>query len=285
MINNNNKPRRFGIPAGEWLLRIIQGALVGGGAILPGISGGVLCVTFGIYQPIMALLSNPVQSFKANYKLYIPFLIGWLAGFLGLARIVLLLFETSSSLAICLFVGLISGTLPSLFRDAEKNGVRKVSWAGFALSLFISFSFLSFLKTGSALSIEPNIWWFFFCGVVWGLSIVVPGLSSSSILIFMGLYQPMTEGIASVSIYVVLPLLLGVALTAFLSARFVNYLFKNFYSLASHIILGVVIASTLLIVPVNFTGAADIVLSLVSFAIGFIIAIRMDKLGEKADKD
>ena len=61
------------------IIHAVQGAIVGAGAILPGISGGVLCVSFGIYQPMMALLSHPVKSFKKYYSLFIPFLIGWIA--------------------------------------------------------------------------------------------------------------------------------------------------------------------------------------------------------------
>lgn len=45
------------------LFRVIQGAVIGLGAVLPGISGGVLCVVFGIYKPIMELLSHPLKKF------------------------------------------------------------------------------------------------------------------------------------------------------------------------------------------------------------------------------
>ena len=58
------------------IMHAIQGAVVGVGAILPGVSGGVLCVAFGIYEPMMAMLTHPVKSFKKYYKLFIPFIIG-----------------------------------------------------------------------------------------------------------------------------------------------------------------------------------------------------------------
>ena len=61
---------------GQWLLRVLHGALVGVGAIMPGVSGGVLCVLFGIYQPMMALFSHPFKALKKYYKLFIPVLIG-----------------------------------------------------------------------------------------------------------------------------------------------------------------------------------------------------------------
>ena len=58
------------------LLRVLQGALIGGGAILPGISGGVLAVLFGVYQPLMELLTRPIQTIKKRWRLFLPLGIG-----------------------------------------------------------------------------------------------------------------------------------------------------------------------------------------------------------------
>lgn len=74
--------------AAQWLLLFLQGAIVGTGAILPGISGGVLCVAIGIYEPLMELLSHPFQSLRKRYKMFIPLLCGGLVGFILLARAV-----------------------------------------------------------------------------------------------------------------------------------------------------------------------------------------------------
>ncbi len=265
----------------EWILLVIKGMVVGAGAILPGISGGVLCVVFGIYQPMMALLAHPIKSFKIYYKLFIPFIIGWLIGFLALAKLVEMLFAASSSVAVALFVGLIAGTLPSLFKEAGKNGSSKASWIGFTIGLFLMFSVLTLLSRQSASSITPNIWWYAFCGLVWGFSLIVPGLSSSSILIFMGLYQPMTSGIASLDMLVILPLISGLALTVILFARLVNLLFEKHHSLMHHTIIGIVIASTLLIIPTEFLNLLNIIISIACFGAGFLISILMDRLENK----
>jgi len=269
------------IPVLEWILLVIKGMVVGAGAILPGISGGVLCVVFGIYQPMMALLAHPIKSFKIYYKLFIPFLIGWVLGFLALAKLVEMLFAASSTIAISLFVGLIAGTLPSLFKEAGKNGSSKGSWIGFSIGLFVMFTVLTMLSKGTATDISPNIWWFAFCGIVWGFSLIIPGLSSSSILIFMGLYQPMTSGIASLDMLVILPLIAGLAITVFLFARLVNFLFEKHHSIMHHTIIGIVIASTLLIIPVEYTSNVNLAISIACFFAGFIVSILMDKLENK----
>ena len=101
------------------ILYVIQGAIIGVGAILPGISGGVLCVAFGIYEPLMAIFSHPRKALKEHYKMFIPFLIGWVAGFVLLANVVEFLFSASSAVALMLFLGLICGTLPELFKKSE----------------------------------------------------------------------------------------------------------------------------------------------------------------------
>ena len=69
------------------IVKMIQGALIGTGAVLPGISGGVLCVLFGIYQQIMALLVHPFKTLKESWKTLLPVLIGVAAGFLGIAKL------------------------------------------------------------------------------------------------------------------------------------------------------------------------------------------------------
>lgn len=262
------------------ILYVIQGAVVGMGAILPGISGGVLCVAFGIYEPMMAILSHPRKTLKKYYKMFIPFLIGWVAGFVLLANAVKILFSTSSAIALMLFFGLICGTLPELFKKSETSN-NKMSWSPFIIALALTYLLLGILEQGNGINVTLSFWSYVVCGIIWGLSLVVPGLSSSSILIYTGLYEPMTAGIAAFDFSVILPLLLGLLVTGLSLARVINTLFEKHYALVSHIILGIVIASSLKIVPVAFENAVTIIVSVLCFTIGFAIARYMDKAKSK----
>ena len=103
------------------LLLLLQGALTGAGAILPGISGGLLCAAFGIYEPMMELLSHPRRAFKKHYRLFLPFLAGWAAGFVLLAGVMETFFALFSSAALMLFAGLIFGTLPTFWKRPGKR--------------------------------------------------------------------------------------------------------------------------------------------------------------------
>ena len=117
--------------AGQWLMHVLHGALIGVGAILPGVSGGVMCVLFGIYQPMMALLSHPGKAFRQYSRLFIPVLIGCAIGFVGLSKVVELAFGADSAIVTCLFFGLILGTIPSLWREAGLKGRNaRCGWAG-----------------------------------------------------------------------------------------------------------------------------------------------------------
>lgn len=88
------------------ILRVIQGLLIGGGAILPGVSGGVLCVVFGIYQPMMAILAHPKQNLPKYWRMFLPVGIGWVLGFVVFAWLIMALFERSETMTIILFIGL-----------------------------------------------------------------------------------------------------------------------------------------------------------------------------------
>lgn len=264
--------------SGNPLILVCQGAIVGTGAILPGVSGGVLCAAFGIYEPLMAFLAHPVQSFRKYACTLIPFLIGWVTGFVLLARLVEYLFASFSEVALMLFAGLIFGTVPGLM---EKGDREKTPWVPFTLAIACFYLLFRVLAGGTTLSVTPNGIWYVFCGLVWGLSTVIPGLSSSSVLICMGIYEPMTEGIANLDFAVLIPLLLGTAITLFVTARFVNRLFENHFCWAVRVVTGIMIASTLMILPDHFSTFFQAVLSFMSFAVGFALARAMDIAKEK----
>lgn len=265
----------------RWLFRVIQGAIIGAGAILPGISGGVLCVVFGIYQPLMELLAHPIRAFKVHFKLLLPVLIGLAVGFWGLASLVSIMLKASSATAIWLFIGLIAGMLPSLFKEAAKEGRPKGAWVSLVTSTLIILAILLFIQNAAAISIQPSIWWFLLCGALWGVSIVVPGLSSSSLLIFLGLYGPMTDGIHDLSLEVIIPLTVGIIGVTLISARGINYLFKKHYAVAFHMVLGFVLASTVVIIPMQYTNITEIIICAICFVSGFAVAWLMDRAGKR----
>lgn len=242
MGNRQKRPLKL------FLIRLMQGALIGLGAVLPGISGGVLCVVFGIYQPIMELLSHPFRALKKHAEMLLPVLIGLCAGFLGIAKLLGFLLNRYPDASVCLFAGLIIGMLPSLFREGRKKGSSPKDYAALGITFAVVLALLMTLRFVSV-SITANAGWYVLCGFCLALSIIAPGMSFSTLLMPLGLYTPFVEGIGNFDFSVLIPGGIGAVVTVILFARLVNRLLDRYYSTVSHAIIGIVIAATLPIIP------------------------------------
>lgn len=265
----------------KFIVRVIQGAIIGAGAILPGISGGVLCVVFGIYRPMMAVLAHPLQNIRKYWRMFIPIAIGWAAGFVGLAGIIAKLLSLNAAVIVSLFIGLIVGTFPSLLREGAKNGKSNGMWIALSISTVALLAFFYTLKFSTSTNVAPSFGWYIFCGALWGISLIVPGMSSSSLLMFLGLYQPMSAGIAALDLNVLAPFAIGIIGTVVLLARLVNHLFDKYYGIAFYCVIGFVIASTIPIIPVSFTSVWEAVFCVVAALGGFAASFFMDRWSEK----
>ena len=271
----------------SWLMRIVQGILIGVGAVLPGISGGVLCVMFGIYQPVMELLSNPKHALKFYAGLLIPVCIGGAAGFFGVSKLLGFFLNRYETQSVCLFMGLIIGMLPALYREAaeaEKHNKKVINkkacrmetmgenknikehvkagveirsvgkkvitgeWFSFGTAFFCLLGILLWFRTVEAV-INPNRFWYLFCGICAALSVIVPGLSFSTLLMPLGLYLPFIDGIGNMKMSVLIPTGLGAAATVFGLSRVITELMDRHESVFLYGILGIVLAATLMTVP------------------------------------
>ena len=262
--------------------KVLQGALIGLGAVLPGISGGVLSVVFGVYRPIMELLSDPVHKWRTHLPELFPYMIGSAAGFLGVANLLSYVLETYPEPSVCVFVGLIVGMLPSLWREAGEQGRTMGNVILSCVTLVAMLSLLFWLQN-SQNTVEPGFFSFLFCGFAFALSVIAPGMSFSTILMPLGLYTPFVEGIGHVRLEVLLPGVAGCVVTFICLAKLVNRLFERQYALMFHGILGIVGAATVMTVPWgSFATSADAASrNLFCMAAGIVAAILLDFMNEK----
>ena len=265
----------------QFIVRVLQGALIGLGAVLPGISGGVLSVIFGIYKPIMELLSNPFKNFKTHVPKLIPVIIGGVIGFLGVANILSFFLEKYPDPSVCVFIGLITGMLPSLFREAGEQGRSKGSYISMAVCMCVIFTLLIGLQMTS-IEVAPNFFWYLFCGFCLALSIIAPGMSFSTLLMPLGLYTPFIDGIGHFDMGILIPGGIGALVTVICLAKAVNALFDNYYSIAFHGIIGIVIAATVMIIPFSgFTSPGTALVNGVCIIIGILVALALDKFNSR----
>ena len=262
------------------LLRVLQGALIGLGAVLPGISGGVLCVIFKVYQPLMEVLSNPFKALKKHIKLLLPVVIGVVLGFLGIAKLLGFLLDRYPDPSVCLFVGLIAGMMPSLFREAGEKGRSKGSFIALVIAFAAILSLLIALKV-IEVQIAANFVSYLFCGFCLALSIIAPGMSFSTLLMPLGLYQPFVDGIGNLDFGVLIPAGIGAVLTVILLARLISWLMDNHYSVMFHAIIGIVIAATLVIIPFGSFAGVGAAVNIICLVVGVVAALLLDRMNQR----
>lgn len=271
-------------PVVDWILRLLKGIMVGIGFITPGLSGGVLAVVFGIYEPLIRFLGNLRHKFIENMLFFIPVGIGGVIGMVAFAAVVDIAFTHNPVLFTWLFIGFISGTFPSLLKTSRKQGRAWWHWLVLAATAVGTFFLMAWMEDIHVVQLTPSFANWMLSGALIGLGVVVPGLSPSNFLIYFGLYQPMAAGLRVLDLGVVIPLALGGVILVLSLAKLIALLFKKFYTFVYHFILGVVVGSTIAIIPGGATGW-DIVFSILLFIAGGLCSYGISKLDEKYERE
>ena len=264
-----------------WIVRLLKGLLAGIGAITPGLSGGVLLVVFGIYEPLVRWLADIRNKFLQHLLFFLPVGIGGVIGVIAFSAVIDFAFEHYAAQFTWLFIGFIAGTIPSLLKTAGKEGRKSWHWALLALIAVGTFFLMRWMETIRTVEMQPSFFAWLLSGALTGLGLVVPGLSPSNFLIYLGLYQPMANGIKNLQFGVILPLMLGVILVIFIFAKFVNWLFNKHYAFMYHLIIGVVIGSTAAIIPSGVSGFGMIAVCALLFLLAAAASYALARLDEK----
>ena len=282
MTTNETEKKTNGIV--DWIIRLLKGVMVGIGFITPGLSGGVLAVVFGIYERLMRFLGNLREKFIQNVLFFLPVGIGGAVGVVAFSAVVDYAFTNYAGQFTLMFIGFIVGTFPSLFKTAGKEGRKWWHWLLLALMSGGTYYFMHWMETVRTVQLAQNFVNWLLSGAMIGLGVVVPGMSPSNFLIYLGLYQPMAAGIKNLDFGVIIPLMLGGLVCVLVFARLISWLFKKFYATMYHLILGIVVGSTLAIFPFGINGKpllVGVALALVGAAASYGLA----KLDEKYNRE
>ena len=96
--------------------------------------------------------------------------------------------------------------------------------------------FLIIMKNNQLHSFDEDVFGYLICGILWGFSFIIPGLSSSSLLLFFGLYQPMLEGISEFDMTIIIPMAFGMLLCILLLSKVIGYAYKKHFSIVFKIL-------------------------------------------------
>jgi putative membrane protein len=265
-----------------WLLRLLKGALIGTGFILPGVSGGALAAVFGLYERMVRFIAHPFRDIVGEVRFFLPVGLGALGGMVVLSRPLGFLLSHFEVPVLWFFVGAILGTLPSLWKEAGKKGKGGRHLLILGVSFVLSLALLSYAAGhfGAAVPINTVTW--VLAGALIALGALVPGLSPSNFLVYLGLYAPMVAAFKTLDPAVLIPLALGAALCLLALARLVSLLFAKAHALLFHAILGMVLASTVMIIPRHYHYVQPTTfLCLATLAVGAVLAQYMCRLEER----
>lgn len=286
----------------NFLLDIIRGIVIGIANIIPGVSGGTMMVTMGIYDKLLGSITGVFKQFKKSVKTLLPYLIGMAVGIVAfsflLTKVLLVKFPLPTAFA---FIGLIVGGVPVLVKRVKRSargGFLSFLSCVIVFALFFALILaMQFLGEGAEKTVTPSVFSALIMtvmGILAAAAMVVPGVSGSLLLLAFGYYNTVTgavtEFVSAVFDWnfpvvlektaVLFPFGIGVLLGLFFVAKLIEWLLAHQEKLTYCGILGLVAASPVPVFLNAWRGSADIaaiVASVLTFGAGFAVAYFMGR--------
>ena len=290
----------------KFLFDILRGAAIGVANIIPGVSGGTLAVSMGIYDKIINSVTGLFRHFKKSVITLLPYGIGMVLGLLGLSFIIEFLFARFPLPTVLLFIGLILGGVPALWKRIKGKKINAISICLFAL-FFALLVLLPFIagEERTDLVLTPDaatVIKLFFVGIIASATMVIPGVSGSMILMSLGYYAPILSSItdfvravldfnisaALAECVLLVPFGIGVLVGIFAIAKLIEFLLARFETYTYCAVLGLVAASPISIFTSFNIPAPSIlilVISPIALAAGFAAAYFLGKHGESENAE
>lgn len=170
--------------------KFIAGIVIGIGAIIPGFSGGILAVSMGLYKPTIEAVTGFFKAPKKNFNFLLPLALGGALGFVVFMFLLDELFESARTYVICVFIGLVVGSLPSLMRECLEKGYKKSYPLWSVLGFVVAFALVLLGILTNAAATRPVNWYLsFMSGAIIMSGVLLPGISISFILLNLGVYE------------------------------------------------------------------------------------------------
>ena len=271
----------------SFLYRILCGFCLGISIFAPGISGSIMAIIMGIYDKIIDITSNPFKNLKQNIKFLFPMGIGAVISLILFVFIFSYLFETYEKAVYMLFIGLIAGNLPMIYKEAKKSEFKWYYLLGAIIAVAISFviGVMSENVSGTeGVALSSNLIYLAVCGAVGGCASLIPGMSISMILIVMGVYDTLINSAKSLDVAVIAVVGIAFVLAMVISSRFIKFIFNKFNGLAHFMVLGFLVGSIggiFCSLPSEGSTLAGIIM----LVIGLAISLLFVYLGKKVNID
>lgn len=284
---------------------ILYGVIIGIANIIPGVSGGTMMVSMGIYDKIIHCITHLFKEFKKSVLYLLPIALGMGIAIIASAFGLEYLFAHFPVQTNLLFIGLVIGGLPAIWKrmqtvkkekDCKIHGGHIAAEVVF-LALVVVLAVIG-EKEGAAASMSftlINVLKLFGVGVIASATMVIPGVSGSMMLLLMGYYNPIIEQISSFiraltsfdvngilsGCGVLIPFGIGVVFGIFAIAKLVEILFEKYPLYAYWAIIGLIVASPVAILLMGSYPALTVINVLTGIVCLVAGAFAAMMLGEK----
>lgn len=268
----------------------LKGFILGIANIIPGVSGGTLAITLGIYEELIDVISHVFSNLKKNLKFLIPIGIGAVLSVLLMSKLIDYSLDKFPIPTTLFFIGLIVGGVPLIYKRVEKNKLNIKNACAFLIP-FILVVTMAFMKDGNYAVDLSNVnpvmlIVLFLVGTVAAATMVIPGISGSFVLMLLGFYKPILNTISNITdfsllthnIMILVPFLLGVVIGIVLIAKLIEYLLKKHKVITYYSILGFITASIISLflgLSAYSTDVASILTGVVLFVVGSIVGYKL----------
>jgi len=272
------------------IILIIKGIIIALANIIPGVSGGTLMITLGVYEQIIDIISHPFKNLKNNWKFILFIGIGLVAGVLGFSKLISYCLDKFPLATPLFFIGLIIGGIPLLFRKGKVKDNIKVSNIIILLITFGIVLLFTFLNSGdSVVTITMNfkgIVLLFLVGMVAASSMIIPGISGSFMLMLLGYYKPIIDTISNLTkfnnlwdnIKILIPFGFGIVFGIVLVAKLIEYLLKKYEVKTYFGVIGFVFASIIAIIVPLFNiefKVVELIVGIILMSIGGLVTYKI----------
>lgn len=276
---------------------------MGIGAVLPGVSGGILAISLGVYERMMLAIGNLFNRFRENVRYLLPLGIGIFLGILLTSNVLSIVIERYEVQLLSLFAGLVLGSLPQLYAEVRKD-VPKIRWKH-VVAAFLGLGFVVLFALGDSSVIgngqvaQLTIPAALLSGAVLSVGTVIPGISSSFILVYLGLYPAVIAAIASAfdiktattlglsaaigqlgeHLVPLIAMTLAFGIVSLLIIKLVNRMLRRHHATSFAAIIGFATGSVVLILP-NIIGKITWACA-IFFVVGLVLSYLEFRFQEK----
>lgn len=273
----------------SFIYLFLIGILIGTAMIIPGVSGSVIAVIFGVYDKSITALTNLFKNFKKNIIYLFILGSGILTGAIWFSNVMMFLYEKHEIITKFSFIGLILGGIPFLINEIKKKKTEKINVKMFLITLL--FSLVLWYLSENLINLTINInnsskilnfFLLFLSGFIYSVGKVIPGISGSFLLILIGMYEfvlsimanPISAVVASFD--KILPFMLGLIFGVIVLLKLMKYLLDKKFGLTYSIIIGFVIGSIPALIP-KFSFNLDFITAVTMMFFCFVLSYKLTK--------